>query len=108
MNAKHPEARLSDITEGDEQCQLILRIQALAYRINNSHLADVLVDQTPTLLHVKVQQYFVNEALINETLSIGNHNTAEFNRARFLLRMREIIKKLQMILDGADRPEGAA
>lgn len=108
MNSKHPSARLADIIEGDEQGQLVLKIQALAYRINQASVADVFVDQAPTTLRVRVVEYFKNEPTIDDALSLGGPETAGVTNALLMCRLRKMIAELQLILDRGDKRDGAA
>lgn len=105
---KHPSARLADIIEGDEQGQLVLKIQALAYRINQASIADAFVNQAPTTLHVRVVEYFQNAPTIDVSLSLGGYSTAGVTNALLLSRLRTVIAKLQLILDQGNKPRGVA
>ena len=104
----HPSARLSDIMGTDEQGQLVLRIQALAYQINQGGVANVIVSQAPTTLHVIVYRHFKTEAQMNATFSLGDHQTNAMIRQTLLARLRRIEHDLKVILDEGASPKGAA
>lgn len=89
---------------GDEQAELVLKINALAYRINFRSLADATVKQEPHQLTVVVLEYFQNRATICQTIRLSGPGVTSLFKAR----LRECAKDLQAILDKGERPFGGA
>jgi hypothetical protein len=101
---KRSDAEIQDLA-GDQQGELVQKIQQLAYKINQACFADVVVSYAPTTLQVKVNVYHSNEALIDGapfSLTAGQHSEL------FLFQLKRVADQLQALLDRGGRPGGTA
>src|SRR5688572_28843359 len=102
---------LDDMVSRDEQGQLILQIDALAYRINQAQIADVQVRHHIHSLHVVVKRAgFGGEQLLNAALGIAlPADESDWSRATLCRRLRDVVVSMQKIFDAGIAPrDGAA
>jgi hypothetical protein len=98
------EKRLREATQGE----LVAEILALVYQINHLSLADAEAELSPTILHVRVTEYFQNAPTIDKNLSLGGPTLAGITTAMLRTRQLQVLQELQDVLAKGERPFGGA
>lgn len=105
--------RLKTLVEADEQAQLVVQINALAYQINQASIANVEIVQKPSSINVIVRRHFQEvpqiAAIFGLTEAEVKHQpTQNLSSALQIMRLRGIVHDLQAILNEGLPPTGEA
>jgi len=101
----HPKPRPDIATSQDK---LVAEILAVVYQINHLSLADAEAELSPTILHVRVTEYFQIEPTIERHLSLGGPTLAGITTAMLRTRQLQVLQELQVVLAKGERPFGGA